>query len=50
MQIYDAVVQNVFSANSSAKVIVDIHNYARYNCLIIGQDTGALTNAQFADI
>jgi endoglucanase len=49
-QQYDAVVQNVFNANPSAKVIVEIHNYARYNGYIVGQDMGAPTNAQFADL
>ena len=49
-QRYNAVVQSVFNANPSAKVIVDVHNYARYNGLIVGQDSGAPTNAQFADL
>jgi endoglucanase len=45
---YDSTVQSALSASSSPYVIIDLHNYARWNGQIIGQ--GGPTNAQFASI
>ncbi|EPT01469.1 hypothetical protein FOMPIDRAFT_100175 [Fomitopsis schrenkii] len=45
---YDTVVQAALSSGSGVYVIVDLHNYARWNGDIIGQ--GGPTNAQFASI
>ncbi|ETW86909.1 glycoside hydrolase family 5 2 [Heterobasidion irregulare TC 32-1] len=45
---YDATVQAALSASTSPYVIVDLHNYARWNGEIIGQ--GGPTNDQFASI
>ncbi|PCH33920.1 hypothetical protein WOLCODRAFT_177561 [Wolfiporia cocos MD-104 SS10] len=45
---YDTTVQAALSSSSSAYVIVDLHNYARWNGDIIGQ--GGPTNAEFASI
>ncbi|KAI0068283.1 endoglucanase [Artomyces pyxidatus] len=45
---YDATVQAALSASSQPYVIIDLHNYARWNGAIIGQ--GGPTNAQFASI
>ncbi|EED79362.1 candidate extracellular endoglucanase from glycoside hydrolase family GH5 [Postia placenta Mad-698-R] len=45
---YDTTVQAALSSNSDVYVIVDLHNYARWNGDIIGQ--GGPTNAQFASI
>lgn len=44
--IYDKLVQACVSV--AALCEIDIHNYARWNGKIIGQDVGAPTNAQFA--
>ena len=43
---YDMLVQACLA--TGAKCIIDIHNYARFNDLIIGQ--GGPTNEQFADL
>jgi len=45
---YDTTVQAALSSDSDVYVIVDLHNYARWNGDIIGQ--GGPTNAQFASI
>lgn len=45
---YDATVQAALSASTSPYVIIDLHNYARWNGEIIGQ--GGPTNDQFASI
>ncbi|KAF8958900.1 putative cellulase precursor [Flammula alnicola] len=45
---YDNTVQAALNSGSSAYVIVDVHNYARWNGQIIGQ--GGPTNAQFASL
>ncbi|KAI0931799.1 Manganese dependent endoglucanase Eg5A [Taiwanofungus camphoratus] len=45
---YDATVQAALNSGSNVYVIVDLHNYARWNGDIIGQ--GGPTNAQFASI
>lgn len=46
--IYDATVQAALSASTKPYVILDLHNYARWNGAIIGQ--GGPTNSQFASI
>ncbi|KAI0652074.1 glycoside hydrolase superfamily [Trametes meyenii] len=46
--IYDKTVQAALASSSDAHVIVDLHNYARWNGGIISQ--GGPTNAQFASI
>lgn len=43
---YDRLVQTCLA--TGAHCIVDVHNYARFNNLIIGQ--GGPTNAQFANL
>ena len=43
---YDQLVQGCLA--TGAKCIIDIHNYARYNGKIVGQDSGAPTADQFA--
>ncbi|CAL1695114.1 unnamed protein product [Somion occarium] len=45
---YDATVQSALSSGSNVFVIVDLHNYARWNNGIIAQ--GGPTNEQFASI
>ncbi|KAH9937243.1 endoglucanase [Fomitopsis serialis] len=45
---YDQTVQAALSSGSGVYVIVDLHNYARWNGDIIGQ--GGPTNAEFASI
>jgi endoglucanase len=45
--IYDKLVQTCI-ASGAALCEIDLHNYARWNNKIIGQDAGAPTNAQFA--
>jgi len=45
---YDQLVQGCLS--TGAKCIIDVHNYARYNGKIVGQDSGAPTAAQFAKL
>ncbi|THH19988.1 hypothetical protein EW146_g1281 [Bondarzewia mesenterica] len=45
---YDATVQAALSASTSPYVIIDLHNYARWNGSIIGQ--GGPTNDEFASI
>ncbi|KAH7930545.1 cellulase-domain-containing protein [Leucogyrophana mollusca] len=45
---YDATVQAALSASTKPYVIVDLHNYARWNGGIIGQ--GGPTNDQFVSI
>jgi len=47
-ELYDATVSAALASSSSAYVIVDLHNYARWNGDIVGQ--GGPTNAQFASI
>ncbi|KAK3679722.1 hypothetical protein LTR78_000098 [Recurvomyces mirabilis] len=47
LAIYDKLVQACI-ASGAALCEIDIHNYARWNGKIIGQDSGAPTNAQFA--
>ncbi|KAH7930546.1 glycoside hydrolase family 5 protein [Leucogyrophana mollusca] len=44
---YDATVQAALSASTSPYVIIDLHNYARWNGGIIGQ--GGPTNDQFVN-
>ncbi|KZP31157.1 glycoside hydrolase family 5 protein [Athelia psychrophila] len=46
--IFDTTVQAALSASTSPYVILDLHNYARWNGEIIGQ--GGPTNDQFADL
>jgi len=46
--VYDATVQAALSASTSPYVIVDVHNYARWNGEIIGQ--GGPTNDQFTSL
>ncbi|KZP31158.1 glycoside hydrolase family 5 protein [Athelia psychrophila] len=48
LAIYDKTVQAALSASTKPYVILDLHNYARWNGAIIGQ--GGPTNAQFASI
>lgn len=43
---YDTLVQGCLA--TGAQCIIDVHNYARYNGKIIGQDSSAPTNDQFA--
>ncbi|CCL98510.1 uncharacterized protein FIBRA_00509 [Fibroporia radiculosa] len=45
---YDTTVQAALDSSSGAYVIVDLHNYARWNGDIIGQ--GGPTNAEYASI
>ena len=45
---YDMLVQACLA--TGAHCIIDVHNYARFNNLIIGQDEGGPTNAQFANL
>ncbi|KIJ68221.1 glycoside hydrolase family 5 protein [Hydnomerulius pinastri MD-312] len=45
---YDATVQAALSASTKPYVIIDLHNYARWNGAIIGQ--GGPTDAQFTSI
>ncbi|TFY83404.1 hypothetical protein EWM64_g612 [Hericium alpestre] len=45
---YDATVQSALSASTSPYVIIDLHNYARWNGAIIGQ--GGPTNDQFTSV
>ncbi|KAH8099381.1 endoglucanase [Cristinia sonorae] len=45
---YDATVQAALNSGSNVHVIVDVHNYARWNNAIIAQ--GGPTNAQFASL
>jgi len=46
---YDKLVMGC--VNAGAKMcIIDIHNYARYNGLIIAQDAGGPTNAQYTSL
>ncbi|OCH94715.1 endoglucanase [Obba rivulosa] len=45
---YDTTVQAALNSGPNVYVIVDLHNYARWNGEIIGQ--GGPTNAQFASI
>ncbi|KAH8916030.1 glycoside hydrolase family 5 protein [Atractiella rhizophila] len=45
---YDALVQKALKSDSSARVIIDVHNYARVNSGVIGQ--GGPTDAQFVDL
>ncbi|KIJ68220.1 glycoside hydrolase family 5 protein [Hydnomerulius pinastri MD-312] len=45
---YDATVQAARSASTNPYVIIDLHNYARWNGAIIGQ--GGPTNDQFVSI
>ncbi|KZT02401.1 glycoside hydrolase family 5 protein [Laetiporus sulphureus 93-53] len=45
---YDVTVQAALSSGSDVYVIVDLHNYARWDGEIIGQ--GGPTNAQFASV
>ncbi|PAV22467.1 glycoside hydrolase family 5 [Pyrrhoderma noxium] len=47
-QTYDSTVQAALSSGSDVHVIIDLHNYARFNGQIIGQ--GGPTNDQFASI
>ncbi|KZP31156.1 glycoside hydrolase family 5 protein [Athelia psychrophila] len=46
--IFDKTVQAALSASTSPYVILDLHNYARWDGEIIGQ--GGPTNAQFANL
>jgi hypothetical protein len=45
---YDTVVQ--YALNKGATVIIDPHNYARYNDAIIGASGSGVTNANFIDM
>jgi len=45
---YDATVQTALSTSTQPYVILDVHNYARWNAQIIGQ--GGPSNAQFASL
>ncbi|KAF7983588.1 hypothetical protein HWV62_20478 [Athelia sp. TMB] len=45
---FDATVQSALTASTSPYVILDLHNYARWNGGIIGQ--GGPTNDQFANL
>ncbi|KUJ09726.1 cellulase-domain-containing protein, partial [Mollisia scopiformis] len=45
---YDKLVQTCLA--TGAYCVIDIHNYARWNDLVIGQSAGAPTNEQFADL
>lgn len=45
---FDTTVQAALSASSAPYVILDLHNYARWNGAIVGQ--GGPSNAQFADL
>jgi len=45
---YDKTIQAVLNASTRPYVILDLHNYARFNNAIIGQ--GGPTNAQYASI
>ncbi|KZP02120.1 glycoside hydrolase family 5 protein [Athelia psychrophila] len=45
---FDKTVQAALSSSTSPYVILDLHNYARWNGGIIGQ--GGPTNAQFANV
>ncbi|KAI0048338.1 glycoside hydrolase family 5 protein [Auriscalpium vulgare] len=45
---YDATVQAALSSSSGTYVIIDLHNYARWNGAIISQ--GGPTDAQFASL
>ncbi|THH28296.1 hypothetical protein EUX98_g5893 [Antrodiella citrinella] len=45
---YDATVQSALSSGPNVFVIVDVHNYARWNGGVIGQ--GGPTNAQFISL
>ncbi|KAF8846665.1 beta-1,4-endoglucanase [Acephala macrosclerotiorum] len=45
---YDQLMQTCL--NTTAYCIIDLHNYARWNDLVIGQSDGAPTNEQFADL
>ncbi|KII94195.1 glycoside hydrolase family 5 protein [Plicaturopsis crispa FD-325 SS-3] len=47
-EIYDTTVQAALSASSSPYVIIDLHNYARWNGEIIGQ--GGPTNDQYTSL
>nr|AMK37824.1 endoglucanase [Inonotus obliquus]AMK37825.1 endoglucanase [Inonotus obliquus] len=47
-QIYDSSVQAALSSGSNVHVILDVHNYARWNGQIIAQ--GGPTNDQFASL
>ncbi len=45
---YDKTVQAALNSGSNVHVIIDLHNYARWNGAIIAQ--GGPTNEQFASI
>ncbi|KAL0951442.1 hypothetical protein HGRIS_008131 [Hohenbuehelia grisea] len=47
-QRYDRTVQAALNSNPNAYVILDVHNYARWNGAIISQ--GGPTNAQYANL
>jgi endoglucanase len=46
---YDKLVQGCVSSGA-AMCIIDVHNYARYNGMIIGQTPGGPTNEQYASL
>jgi endoglucanase len=46
---YDKLVQGCVNAGA-AMCIIDVHNYARYNGMIIGQTPGGPTNEQYASL
>jgi endoglucanase len=46
---YDRLVQGCVGSGA-AMCIIDIHNYARYNGMIIGQTPGGPTNEQYASL
>jgi endoglucanase len=49
MAAYDKLVQGCVNAGA-AMCIIDVHNYARYNGMIIGQTPGGPTNEQYASL